>query len=724
MARGANAIAQLTRPPGRGSTMAQAICLMLIVGCGSGGVRTGGHPDGAAASDGAAGGAGPGDGTGGAPSAGAGGGSQLPPLPAGLTVLAGLPGGVGQRDDLGRAARFAVPFGLADDGHGHLYIADSGAGTIRKLDLASGALTTVAGSPSYSSRPSSADGVGAAARFLNPTDVAVTGDSVYVADYDRLRRIDTTSGAVTTIAGGDGASPPVFDLLVTIATDGQGNVYAGTRHTIAKIEVATGRVTTLVGQPDSSDVVDGVGPAGHLGEPRALALDGGGALYVLDGGAVRRVELATNALTTLPVTLPGGIFNHHLAGMTSDRAGHLYLSDLYFDVVYRLTLASGEVAAVSGADNVAGSEDGPPPQGHLNFPTAVTMGSDGALYLSDRDNATIRRIDPSTGTISTLAGEPPHAGSSDGERGLGRFKLPLGLSTDASGNVYVADFGNRAIRRLVVATGAVGTVAGDPLQSSGSADGIGPAARFIEPVGVAVGPPGVLFVVDDLAFNVRRIDLMTRSVTTIAGKAGEIGGGDGPGSVARFWTPVGIAFDRAGTGAVLVTDANAAVRRIDTLSGDVTTAVRLPTLPGGGYALGNPIGVASDGNGNAYVADADQHTISKVELATGAVTLIAGSRNQPGATDGAGSAARFNVPTGVAYDGGGHLFVTEPENHVVRRVTIATGEVTTVVGVAAERGVKTGPLPGRLNSPLGIAVLPSGDLVISDRAENVILLAR
>jgi len=89
-----------------------------------------------------------------------------------------------------------------------------------------------------------------------------------------------------------------------------------------------------------------------------------------------------------------------------------------------------------------------------------------------------------------------------------------------------------------------------------------------------------------------------------------------------------------------------------------------------------------------------------------------------------GDSARFNAPAGLAYDGRGHLFVTEPDNHVVRRVTIDTGEVTTVVGVASERGIKTGPLPGRLNSPYGIAALATGELLISDRAENVVLLAR
>lgn len=688
-----------------------AIGFAPAIGCGGGAGATGNKPDGGSTAVGGS----PGGSSG---SGGVGGNS----LPSGLTVLAGVPGGVGQRDDVGRAARIAQPGGLADDGQGHIYIADSGAATIRKLDLATGALTTLAGTPIYLNRPiPGSDGVGAAAQFRNPTDITFAGGSLYVADANQVRRIDPTTGAVTTIAGEGTASASAITYTQFIAADNQGNLFVDVnRHQIVKIAIATGQVTPVVGTADSTDFIDGVGAAGHIAEPRALALDGNGALYVLDGGSVRRIDLATATLTTLPVG-PTGL-GHHVAGMASDHAGHLYLSDLYFDVVYRVTLASGELVSLAGADNVAGSEDGLPPAGHLNFPTSMIVGSSGAIYLSDRDNATVRQIDVTTGALTTLAGQAPHTGATDGARDVARFKTPLGISADAAGNVFVADTRNFSIRRLNVATGAVTTVAGDPNQS-GAADGVGPAAKFIEPIGVAVGPAGTLFTVDDLAFNVRRIDLATAAVTTIAGKAGEIGGADGPGSMARFWTPVGITYDGAGTGAVLVTDANAAIRRIDMVTGNVSTSVILPMLPTGGYALFNPVGVVSDGGGNAYVVDADQHTISRVVLATGEVSLLAGSRNEPGATDGVGTAARFNGPRGVAYDGRGHLFVTEPDNHVVRRVTIDTGEVTTVVGLASERGVKTGPLPGRLNSPYGIAVLPSGDLVISDRAENVILLA-
>ena len=581
-ARGATCL----RDAGRAgsATLALAIIgLASAIGCGGGNHATSQNPDG-----GSVGGNGASVGSAGAGGGGAGG--NQPP-PAGLSVLAGVPGGVGQRDDVGPAARLAEPAGLADDGQGHLYIADSGAATIRKLDLATGALTTLAGTPSYTNRPPAADGVGAAALFSNPTDIAFDGSTLYVADGFQVRRIDPASGAVTTIAGNGTASASVLTYPRVIAADNHGNLFVDSSRTVLlKIALATGQVTPLVGEPGSTDTNDGIGPAGHLGEPRALALDGAGALYVLDGGAVRRIDLATAALTSLPVTLPG-FGTHHLAGMASDKAGHLYLSDLYFDTVYRLTPASGELVELAGADNVAGSEDGPPPEGHLNFPTSLIVGSNGAIYLSDRDNATIRQIDASTGAMTTLAGDAPHTGANDGAHDVARFTVPLGLSADASGNVFVADAGNYSIRRLNVATGTVTTIAGDS-HTRDSIDGVGVMAKFIDPIGVAAGPSGTVYA-DDMAFNVRRIDIATATVTTIAGKVGEIGGGDGPGSIARFWTPVGITYDRAGTGTVLVTDANAAIRVIDMGSGNVSTAVRLPTLPDGGYALFNPIGVAS-----------------------------------------------------------------------------------------------------------------------------------
>lgn len=135
----------------------------------------------------------------------------------------------------------------------------------------------------------------------------------------------------------------------------------------------------------------------------------------------------------------------------------------------------------------------------------------------------------------------------------------------------------------------------------------------------------------------------------------------------------------------------------------------------------SPYGVAADGAGFLYVADTSNHTIRKVVLSTGAVTTLAGSVGQSGSTDGAGAAARFSSPQGVAADGAGSLYVADFENHTIRKIALTNAADTTVAGIAGQGGVKLGPLPAQLNSPTGIAVLPTGEIFLATTNENAIL---
>lgn len=135
-----------------------------------------------------------------------------------------------------------------------------------------------------------------------------------------------------------------------------------------------------------------------------------------------------------------------------------------------------------------------------------------------------------------------------------------------------------------------------------------------------------------------------------------------------------------------------------------------------------PQGVAVDGNGNLYVAEWNNHTIRKVVIASGAVTTLAGTAGMPGSADGNGTAARFRNPTSVTADGAGNLYVADYST--IRHISLANGDVTTLVGVPGQRAVRLGPLPASLNSPAGIAALPGGVLYIVDTTENAILSVR
>jgi DNA-binding beta-propeller fold protein YncE len=138
----------------------------------------------------------------------------------------------------------------------------------------------------------------------------------------------------------------------------------------------------------------------------------------------------------------------------------------------------------------------------------------------------------------------------------------------------------------------------------------------------------------------------------------------------------------------------------------------------------SPHGMATDDSGNLYVADTFNDTIRKIELASGMVSTIAGSAGSSGSANGIGAAALFNSPNGVTVDGAGNLYVAELWNHTIRKIVLTTMNVTTLVGVAGQSGVEPGPLPARLNQPTSVVALPTGELIIVDGAESVVLSVR
>jgi DNA-binding beta-propeller fold protein YncE len=335
--------------------------------------------------------------------------------------------------------------------------------------------------------------------------------------------------------------------------------------------------------------------------------------------------------------------------------------------------------------------------------------------VTESIDGTIRRVDVATRSIETVAGLAAHPGWTDGVDAAARFAAPAGLAADRDGNVFVADHTYALIRQLIPASRQVTTVAGRP-DNVGFDDGIGADAQFRAPVDLVADSIGHLFVVEDVSFTVRRIDLATRMVSTLAGLGGSIGSVDGVGSAARFWMPAGICYD--GAQKLYVADgASSRMRSVDVQTAEVQTVA-------GPGDRGYPLGIAYDGAGQLYVANSGTHTIARIALTTQAYTTVAGVADEPGDIDGDAATARLNRPTDLVLDGRGHLFFAEPDNHLVRRIDLASGAVTTFAGTRGLAGVKIGPLPARLNTPSGVAVLPSGDLVIADTVENVVLLAR
>jgi sugar lactone lactonase YvrE len=663
-----------------------------------------------------------------------------------LNLVAGVSGGPGDLDGIGATARFRSPSGVTSDGVGNLFVTDSGNSVVRRIDIATGTVTTLAGSPRSTGRT---DGTGTAARFESPRGVASDGlGNLFVVDWwnSSIRKVVVATSEVTTLAGGtygnaDGTGAAAqFALPDGVASDGAGSLFVadGANHAIRKVDVATGVVTTLAGsQLRYSGSTDGTGAAAQFNDPAGVAFAGTGDLFVADSGnhTIRKVDVATGAVTTVAGS-PGtsgstdgtGTAARFYApiGIASDGAGNLFVVDSGNNVIRRVVIATWAVTTLAGSPSLCGTTDGTRDAARFCSPLYAAIDGAGNLFVTDTYGPTIRKVNIASGNVSTLAGSPTADGSADGPGSSARFSSPKNMASDGSGNLFVADSGNHTIRRVDLASGAVTTLAGSS-GVRGSTDGTGTAARFNTPSGLVIDKEGNLFVSDHQSNIIRKVVVATGAVTTLAGSS--LGSTDGIGSAAQFTWPDGMAIDDSGN--LFVGDMmDATIRKVDIATATVTTLVGLAGHPGSSDGTGSAArfgssekGLACDGAGNLFVADSSNSTIRKIVIATGVVTTFAGIAGKSGNTDGTGSAALFGAPVALVNDGAGNLFVTDRGNHTIRKLVIATQEVTTVVGTPESVGVILGPLPASLSCPWGLALGPSGELLISDECEHSILAA-
>jgi sugar lactone lactonase YvrE len=317
------------------------------------------------------------------------------------------------------------------------------------------------------------------------------------------------------------------------------------------------------------------------------------------------------------------------------------------------------------------------PAARFSDPSGIAISTDGAIALvADTQNHTIRKLVLATGMVTTLAGSPRANGSANGVGPAARFFHPEGVALSANGMIaLVADTDNHTIRKIVVATAEVTTLAGSP-GSPGSANGTGDVARFSSPSGVALAA-GFALVADTGNHAIRRVDLTTGAVTTLAGSPGSSGGADGAGATARFFSPRGVALSGDGALALVADTGNHTVRTLAVATGVIATLAGSAGLPGSTDGAGDivrfryPRGVALSTDGsNALVADFSNNVIRAITLATGVVTTLAGRPGSSGSSDGVGTGARFSYPASIALSGDGAIvLVADPDNQTLRRLS-------------------------------------------------------
>jgi sugar lactone lactonase YvrE len=303
--------------------------------------------------------------------------------------------------------------------------------------------------------------------FFFPTSVVRdSSGNLYVADAanNTIQKV-TSAGVVTTLAGtaatvgttDASGTNAMFNQPNGIAMDGSGNIFVADtgNGTIRKI-ASDGNVTTVAGSAKNRGNRDGSGTGAWFSSPTGIAVDASGNLYVADAftDTIRKIA-SSGAVTTVAgsSTIRGhadgsgtaALFNYP-TGVAVDSSGNLYVADSFNDLVRKITPA-GVVSTLAGDYNIAASLDGTGSNAYFNQPAGVAVDSSGAVYVADTSNCTIRRIG-SDGTVTTVAGVAGLAGLYDGAGTSALFNQPKGLFVDTSGNIYVADSGNAAIRKI------------------------------------------------------------------------------------------------------------------------------------------------------------------------------------------------------------------------------------------------------------------------------------
>jgi sugar lactone lactonase YvrE len=302
----------------------------------------------------------------------------------------------------------------------------------------------------------------------------------------------------------------------------------------------------------------------------------------------------------------------------------------------------------------------------FNSPFGIVVDVNGMAYVAEMNNHRVRQLVLSTGAVTTLAGSGT-ATSTNGVGTAATFSSPRYVALDGLGNLYVTDCGTHRIRKVVLATQAVTFVAGTG--AAGAVNGVGSGASFNAPHGIACDANGNAYVVDSSNNLIRKIVLSSATVTTLAGSTTP-SAANGVGAAAGFSYPVNIIVDSSGALLFVADYSNQLIRQIVIATQTVTTLAGSGT-PGAANGVGvaaqfsSSYGLSVDSNGNLFVGDSGNNLIRRIVIATRTVTTVAGT----GATlwvDGFGTRAAFYNPFGLAADARSNLFVSEYSNHRVR----------------------------------------------------------
>ena len=343
-----------------------------------------------------------------------------------------------------------------------------------------------------------------------------------------------------------------------------------------------------------------------------------------------------------------------------------------------------DTVAGSGAKGYTG-DGGPGIKAALNQPFHCDVGKDGSLYIAEADNHCIRKLNLKTRVITTVAGTGKKGYSGDGGPAIkATFNEPYAVLVDSSDNLFVVDRLNAVVRRIDGSTGIITTVAGNGTKGFSGDGALATKAQLREPNDCCFDGKGGLLIADVGDWRVRRLDFDSGKITTFAGigrpnpkgkpDRKEIGDG-GPANKAILVGARAVAADRKGNIYICEREGSS-IRKIDS-AGVITTLAGTGAWGGkgdGGDALKaefkGPKGIRLDRAGNLFIVDTENHSIRRIDAKTNIVTTIAGGRKGPGGDGGPATDAGMARPHGCVVDADGYLYVADSENHRVRRIKL------------------------------------------------------
>lgn len=614
---------------------------------------------------------------------------------AGTSEIATISGGGIGDGGPSKDAHIDSVHAVASDAGGDVFF-DEGNDTVRRIDASTGVITTVA------------TGLNQASGLA----VDQQGD-LFIADSwnNRVREVSAVTGSITTVAGdgtqgfsGDGgpATKAELNRPEGLAVDPKGDLFIGDGNCrIREVSAATGTITTVAGSGTCGYGGDeGPATSAELRGDLGLAVDQNGDLFIADYGnnRIREVAAATGTITTIAGNGTAGYTGDNgpatqaelssPAGLALTPSGALLIADSYNQVIRQVNLGTGFITTVAGdgSDGFSG-DGGPATSAQLGYPGGVAIDQSGDFFIGEP--AHVRRVDGSTGIITTLATNASGVcGGGSAEPATMAYDSGVsGVTLDSAGDVFFSEGYANVVCEVNTSTGAVSVVAGHENAGAQFGGDGGPAtsADLSEPFGLAVHGNS-LYIADYQNYRVRRVDLTTGIITTVAGDGTNgVTGDDGPATSAEISDPSSVAVDQQGNLYIAGRDG---VREVDATTGIITSVAGTGSLWVSGVAL--------DNSGNLFLADGQ---VQDVNLATSQLTTIPGASGDS-----------------IAADTSGNLFVSGQSTNLVQRVHLATGAVTTIAGTGQEGYAGDGgpATEAELYQPMTVAVDSSDDVFVGE----------